>query len=104
VLNPDGQPIEGAAVRVGTELAFTDSDGNFIVRVKKGGDLNLKIAFDEFTTPGNYVVVQAPPTVKAVRDDFAELYKIILRRMPNSVSASDPQSGPMNPVRPPNLE
>jgi hypothetical protein len=104
VLNPDGQPVEGAALRVGTELAFTDSDGNFIVRVKKSGELNLKIAFDEFTTPGNYVVVQAPPTVKAVRDDSAEVYKIILRRMPNSVSASDPNSGPMNPSHPPNLQ
>lgn len=104
VLNPEGQPIEGAAVRVGAEMAFTDSDGNFIVRVKKSGELDLKIAFDEFTTPGNYVVVQAPPTVKAVRDDSAELYKIILRRLPNSVSASDPQNGPLNPARPPSLE
>jgi hypothetical protein len=104
VLNPEGQPIEGAALRVGTEMAFTDSDGNFIVRVKKSGELDLKIAFDEFTTPGNYVVVQAPPTVKAVRDDSAELYKIILRRMPNTVSASDPKSAPLNQNHPPDLQ
>jgi hypothetical protein len=74
------------------------------VRVKKSGELDLKIAFDEFTTPGNYVVVQAPPTVKAVRDDSAELYKIILRRMPNTVSASDPKNGPLNPTLPPDLQ
>jgi hypothetical protein len=104
VLNPDGQPIEGAALRIGTELAYTDSDGNFVVRMKKSSELNLKIAFDEFTTPGNYVVVEAPATVKAVRDDSAELYKIVLRRIPNSVSASDPQHPPVNPDRSPNLE
>lgn len=104
VLNPDGQAIEGAALRIGTELAYTDSDGNFVVRMKKSSELNLKIAFDEFTTPGNYVVVEAPATVKAVRDDSAELYKIVLRRIPNSVSASDPQHPPVNPDRSPNLE
>jgi hypothetical protein len=104
VLNPDGQPIEGAALRIGTETAFTDSDGNFVVRMKKSGELNLKIAFDEFTTPGNYVVVEAPATVKAVRDDSAELYKIVLRRVANSVTASDPQHPPVNPEHAPNLE
>ena len=108
VLNPDGQPIEGAALRIGSELAFTDSGGNFIVRMKKAGDLDLKIAFDDFTIPGNYVVVQAPATVKAVRDDSAEIYKIVLRRIPNAVSASkpasDPQQVPATPAHASNLE
>jgi Carboxypeptidase regulatory-like domain len=104
VLDPDGDPIEGAALRVGSELAFTDSDGNFIVRLKKAGNLDLKIAFDEFTTPGNYVVVQAPATVKAMRDDSAEIYKIVLRRIPNAVSASAPQNIPASPDHVPPLE
>ncbi len=90
VLNGQDEPIEGAAIRIGPDLAFTDSEGNFIVRVKKPGELNLKVVFEEFTSPGNYVVVQAPAIVTATRDESAELYKIVLRRVPNTVSASDP--------------
>ncbi len=89
VLDPDGEPIAGAALQIGAELAVTDSDGNFMVRVKKTGDLSLKVAFEEFTAPGKYVIVQAPQTVKATREDSAQEYSIVLRRIPNGVSATD---------------
>jgi hypothetical protein len=89
VLDPQGEPIEGAALRIGADLAVTDSGGNFIVRLKKAGDLNLRVAFDEFTAPGNYVVVQAPATVRAASEESAQAYLIVLRRLPNTASATD---------------
>lgn len=89
VLDPQGEPIEGAALRIGAELAVSDSGGNFIVRLKKAGELSLRVAFDEFTTPGNYVVVQAPATVRAAREESAQAYLIVLRRLPNTASATD---------------
>ncbi|HEY2647041.1 MAG TPA: carboxypeptidase regulatory-like domain-containing protein [Candidatus Acidoferrales bacterium] len=100
VLDPDGEPIAGAALQIGTELAVTDSDGNFMVRVKKGGELSLKVAFDEFTSPGKYVIVQAPQTVKATRQDSAQEYSIVLRRLPNGVSSADPSHQPDSPDLP----
>ena len=90
VLDPEGLPIAGAALRIGPELAVTDSDGNFLVRLKKGGDLTLKVAFDEFTAPGNYALIQAPPTVKATPEDAAQEYTIVLRRLQNAATA-DPE-------------
>ena len=89
VLDPDGEPIAGAALQIGSELAVSDSDGNFMVRVKKAGVLSLKVAFEEFTAPGRYAIVQAPQTVKATRADSAQEYSIVLRRLPNGVSATD---------------
>ena len=94
VLDPDGEPIAGAALQVGAELAVTDSDGNFMVRLKKSGDLSLKIAFDEFTAPGKYLIVNAPTTVKATRKESAPEYSIVLRRVPNGVSSADPSHEP----------
>jgi len=82
VLDPQGEPIAGAALQIGTELAVTDSEGNFMVRVKKSGELSLKVAFAEFTVPGSYAIVQAPQTVKATREDAAQDYSIVLRRIP----------------------
>ena len=90
VLDPEGLPIAGAALRIGPELAVTDSDGNFLVRLKKGGDLPLEVAFEEFTAPGNYALVQAPPTVKAALEDSSQDYTIVLRRLKNAASA-DPE-------------
>jgi hypothetical protein len=90
VLDPGGQPIEGAAVQVGTEIAVTDSEGNFMVRLKKSGEVSLKVALEDFTAPGKYLVVQAPATVRATSDDSAQVYTIVLRRLPNGVSSADP--------------
>ncbi len=103
VLDPDGNPIPGAALQIGKELAISDSEGNFMVRVKKGGELNLQVAFDEFTAPGRYVIVQAPQTVKATREDSAQEYSIVLRRLPNGVSSADPSHQPDLPDHPPGL-
>ena len=83
VLDIQDEPIAGAALRIGSELAVTDSQGNFLVRVKKAGDLNLQVAFEDFTAPGRFVLVAAPATVKATREGDAEDYKIVLKRLPN---------------------
>ncbi len=101
VLDPDGEPVAGAALQIGPELAVTDSEGNFMVRVKKAGELSLKIAFDDFTAPGRYVIVEAPQTVKAAHEDSAQEYSIVLRRIPNGVSSADPSHQPDMPEHPP---
>jgi hypothetical protein len=90
VLDPQGEPIAGAALSIGADLAVTDSDGDFLVRVKKPGELNLKVAFDEFTAPGNYVVVQAPEIVKATIEDSAVEYNVVLRRVANAPPTAPP--------------
>jgi len=100
VVNSQGEPIEGAALRIGSELAITDTDGNFMVRVKKEGELELKIEFSEFTAPGNYVVERAPSTVKAMREESAQEYTVVLRRTLNAPRPDDPS----HPLSQPNLQ
>jgi hypothetical protein len=82
VVNPQEEPIAGAALLIGGELAVTDSEGNFLVRMKKPGSLDLQVAFDQFTAPGSYVVVSAPTSVKATSEESAQEYKVVLRRVP----------------------
>ncbi len=101
VLDPGGEPIAGAALQIGAELAVSDSEGNFMVRVKKAGVLNLKVAFDEFTAPGRYLIVKAPQTVKATREDSVQEYSIVLRRLPNGVASAGPSHQPDLPDHPP---
>jgi hypothetical protein len=99
VVDPQDEPIAGAAIRIGTEVAVTDSEGNFLIRLKRPGELKLQVAFDEFTAPGSYETVSAPSTVKAMREDNAQEYKIVLKRVPY-IEASDPSKRAPQPDRP----
>jgi len=99
VLDMRDEPIAGAAVRIGTDVAVSDSEGNFLIRLKKAGELNLQVAFDEFTAPGSYLAISAPSTVKATREDDAEDYKIVLKRVPYT-QTSDPSKRASEPDDP----
>jgi len=89
VVDAQDEPIAGAALRIGGELTVTDSEGDFLLRVKKPGQLNLQVAFEEFTAAGNYVAISAPATVSAMREEAAQNYKIVLKQVPYTPLPSD---------------
>ncbi|MCI0353000.1 MAG: carboxypeptidase-like regulatory domain-containing protein, partial [Acidobacteriales bacterium] len=73
--------IAGAAIRVNNEIAFTDSEGRFIVRVSKPGRASLRVAFEDFLTPTIYELVSAPSQVDAALEQDAKTVVVILRRV-----------------------
>ena len=93
VVDPAGAPVAGAALMVGKNLVFSDSTGTFLVRLKSAGELPLQVSLDDFTAPGAFAVVSAPPTVRVTREDDAQLYKIVVKRVPPE-SASEPKPDP----------
>jgi len=76
-----GNPVEGAALHIGGEVAFTDSLGHFLVRFRKRGLFPLQVAPDEFLTAGSFEVVQAPPTAQADTEDRGKDIEIVVRRV-----------------------
>lgn len=93
VLDPSGQPVAGAAILIGKTLAFSDSKGIFLVRVKSSGDLPLQVSLDDFTAPGTFAVVSAPDRVHVTREDTAQEVDIVVKRVPPE-SASKPKPDP----------
>jgi hypothetical protein len=89
VVDPRDQPIAGAALKIGGQVVVTDSDGNFLLRLKKPGQQPLEVSFDDFTAPGSYVLLQAPPSVRAVREEDAPEYKVVLKRVPVAIAPVD---------------
>jgi hypothetical protein len=83
ILDPNGDPVAGAALLVGNDLVFTDSNGQFLLRVKSEKNLSLSVALGDFTAPGRYEVVSAPSVVRAVRDEAAKDYEIVVKRVPS---------------------
>ena len=48
-----GQPVEGAALAVGGEVVFTNSVGEFFVRVRSPRQYDLSVRLEEFLFPGH---------------------------------------------------
>ena len=83
VVDPDGNPLEGAAVEIGGELAFTNSQGTFDVRLRNNQTVPFAVALNEFVVPGRYEVVSAPDRVVPALDGAQKDYTIVVRRLPN---------------------
>jgi hypothetical protein len=77
-----GVPVEGAALNIGKQVAYTDSSGHFMVRFSKHGPFALRVVPEEFINNGVYEVVSAPPQVKADGEDNASDVQIVVRRVP----------------------
>ena len=82
VKDDQGNPVEGAALRIGKEIIYSDSTGAFLVRTSKHGPFPLSIVPDEFITNGLYEAVSAPSTVRAEIDDAAAMVDVVIRRVP----------------------
>lgn len=91
VVDVQGNPVEGAAVLIGGQVAFTDSDGEFSVRFKRGREMKFEVFLDAFTIPGVYQVVSAPSQVRAVAEANAVNYKITVRRVSSTKPSQPPQ-------------
>jgi hypothetical protein len=84
VTDESGNPIAGAALHIDGVVAYTDSEGKFLVRMKKAQSYPFKVALDEFVTPSLYEVVSAPTEVKPESESTAPEIKVLLRRVPQT--------------------
>ena len=82
VKDDQGNPLEGAALHIGKDVAYTDSSGRFMVRFSKRGPLPLSVVPEEFITNGVYEVVSAPSQAKAETEDNASDVQVVVRRVP----------------------
>jgi hypothetical protein len=84
VRDEGGAPIEGAAIRIGNEMAYSNAAGEFLLRLSKPQHLPLTVLGQEFLTPLNFMVVSAPPAVTATPEDSSADVLVVLRPVTNS--------------------
>jgi hypothetical protein len=82
VKDDQNAPVEGAALHIANQVAYTDSTGHFMVRFSKHGPFSLSLAPEEFITTGLYAVVSAPSQVRAESEEGASNVQIVVRRVP----------------------
>jgi hypothetical protein len=80
VRDAEGNPVEGAALDLSGELVFTNSSGEFFLRVGRPRRLILTVLPAEFLLPGQWEVVSAPAEIDPAPESQATGADIILRR------------------------
>ncbi len=80
VQDETGQPVEGAAIRIGEQLVFTNSDGEFFVRRNKATAIALEVVLTEFLNSAPFHLISAPASVKAFPEASAPDILIVLAR------------------------
>ncbi len=99
VVDEKNEPVNGAALRIGKELVFTDVEGKFFVRVKKARGYAVKVVIEEFIVPGYFEVVTAPAEIQAVAEDSEVEVVIVVRRVspprrPTHTAGTPPAAAP----------
>ena len=80
VRDVEGNPVEGAAVDLGGELVFTNSGGEFFLRVAHPRRTPVTVLPAEFLLPGRWEVVSVPAEAQAVSENQGQGIEIILRK------------------------
>jgi hypothetical protein len=81
VKDDQGVPVEGAALHIGRQVAYTDSEGHFMARFSKRATFLLSVAPEEFINNGTYEVVSAPTQAAADREETAGELQVLVRRV-----------------------
>ncbi|HXE91016.1 MAG TPA: SPOR domain-containing protein [Terriglobales bacterium] len=113
VEDEQGAAISGAALQIDNEVAFSDTNGEFFVRVKRQRAYPVRVLLDQFLVPGYYAVVSSPATVAARPEEEAVPFAVVLRRVKpparpihtasagGSETTSTPERNEPPPVTPP---
>jgi hypothetical protein len=81
VVDENGNPVRGAALKVDGDVVFSDSDGAFFSRKRRPAVFRMEVLLDQFIVAGKYEVVSAPSSVKAESEDFAKEVTVVLRHV-----------------------
>jgi len=82
VVDLEGIPVEGAAMLIGHQRVYSDSDGNFLFREKKSQVHPFTILLDEFLGSGRFASVRAPREIRTSSQRDSAILSIVVARIP----------------------
>jgi len=89
VVDTAGSPVEDAALMIGTDRVYTDTDGYFFFREKHSGTHPMCVLTDEFLAMGNYVTRSAPAQIKTHAGSSDDLVTIVVDHATTSGQTSN---------------
>jgi hypothetical protein len=76
-----GAPLSGAALLIGDELVFSDSQGRFFARFRSTRQVTIRVVLDEFLVPGRFRVELVPAIVRPQLEGQASELTIVVRQV-----------------------
>jgi hypothetical protein len=75
-----GAPLSGAALSIGGEVVFSDTQGRFFARFRSTRQVKLTVLLEEFLVPGRYRVELVPAVVRPQLEGQASDLTVVVRR------------------------
>lgn len=75
-----GAPLSGAALLVGEELVFSDTQGRFFARFRSTRQVRIQVRLEEFLVPGRYRADLVPAVVRPELESQASELTLVIRR------------------------
>lgn len=94
VVDTEGHPVAGAALKIDDLLVYTNDDGLYYLRERKPHNHQLKVMVDQFLNGGVYRVVSAPETIRSTYDKDEPDTVIVVERVPQRASQGTPGGMP----------
>lgn len=94
VVDESGAPVDGAAIAIGGSTVFTDSRGQFFIRLSEKRPVPVRVLLDEFLAMGSFEVVSAPPSATPQLERQRTPIRVVVRRVPPGGSAPAPAAAP----------
>jgi hypothetical protein len=84
VVDQNGDPVRGAALKIDKELVFSDEDGEFFTRRKHRHAIHIDVELKDFAVAGNFSVRSCPSTAWPALPDSAATLVVVLEHYGNS--------------------
>lgn len=98
VTDAEGNAVRGAALRIGTQIVYTDANGDFFVRLKKSGTYDVAVLPEEFLAPGAWEPLFVPTPAKALPEPEAPHLEVVVQRQRLSQTRPQKQTTPASTV------
>ncbi len=105
VVDEEGKPVEGAAIRIDKNVLFSNSSGEFFLRTKRAGSYRLEVDIAEFVNPAPFEIVSAPAEVHSAREENATVISVVLKFKGTASRPAEmgDRAGPPKPVPTPGM-
>jgi hypothetical protein len=91
VMTTSGTPVRGAAVSAGTQTAYTDSDGHYLIRFSRTAPVKVSVVPEAFLTPESYRTVSEPQWMVPEREGASQVVDLQVERCLGCVTNAPPQ-------------
>ncbi|MGA1418071.1 MAG: hypothetical protein ACO327_06660, partial [Gemmatimonadaceae bacterium] len=85
-----GAPLSGAALLIGEEMVFSDTQGRFFARFRSTRQVRIKVLLEEFLIPGRYSAELIPAVVRPQLESQASELTVVVRRVDRNDEGAPP--------------